>query len=308
LSLSFEEALADILSQVTSLMGENGDALNRLIVNLIRDQHALLVLGNFSSSSSSLSSPSSPPTPPHPSSFINRNGIAYLEGWDTWSDISALADFGVTQPSRFSILDIKFGLYQKQYKEEIQPLLSAMASVFTNYAEALAKLSTGVPSYIMPLLQEILDSMNITALRAVEVAALYEAVSPSSSPSRSAKMATLAKETVIEAQDVIARRESQYRVPLERIAGWRYNPTVYNYGYLWTVHSAYYFKRDFFIATADNTTVLSPCFMNIISPADVVIGEGGVNQVLQFLQELGDKYGYGFIADCLHAPESEPNW
>ena len=33
-------------------------------------------------------------------------------------------------------------------------------------------------------------------------------------------------------------------MPLERIAGWRQNPTVYTYGYLWTVHSLFYWWRD----------------------------------------------------------------
>lgn len=35
------------------------------------------------------------------------------------------------------------------------------------------------------------------------------------------------------------------RVPVERIGGWRLNPTVYTYGYLWTVHSLFYWWRDF---------------------------------------------------------------
>ena len=48
--------------------------------------------------------------------------------------------------------------------------------------------------------------------------------------------------------------------------------------------------------------------MNIISPADNAIGEGGVNDVLKLLQELGDKFGYAFIADCLHGPEQEPQF
>lgn len=48
--------------------------------------------------------------------------------------------------------------------------------------------------------------------------------------------------------------------------------------------------------------------MNIISPADVVLGEGGVNEILDLLRQLGDKFGFSFIADCLHAPNQEPHW
>ena len=43
---------------------------------------------------------------------------------------------------------------------------------------------------------------------------------------------------------VVVERETGYRVPWERIASWRENPTVYRYGYLWSVHSLYYWWRD----------------------------------------------------------------
>jgi hypothetical protein len=43
---------------------------------------------------------------------------------------------------------------------------------------------------------------------------------------------------------VVRERERFYRAPLQRIAGWRENPTVYGFGYLWTVHSLYYWWRD----------------------------------------------------------------
>lgn len=43
---------------------------------------------------------------------------------------------------------------------------------------------------------------------------------------------------------VVSEREAKYRSPLERSAGWREGPTVYGFGYLWTVHSLYYWWRD----------------------------------------------------------------
>lgn len=45
---------------------------------------------------------------------------------------------------------------------------------------------------------------------------------------------------MLEATATVARREAAYRVPLIRVAGWRQSSTVYGFGYLWTVHSLYY--------------------------------------------------------------------
>ena len=78
------------------------------------------------------------------------------------------------------------------------------------------------------------------------------------------------------AETAIRHHEARYRTPLERIAGWRYNPTVstaprvpkhghvaatetrapksqagrtswqaYRHTYLWTVKTQYYFWRDY---------------------------------------------------------------
>ena len=54
-----------------------------------------------------------------------------------------------------------------------------------------------------------------------------------------------------------------YRVPWQRIAAWRDNPTVYRYGYLWAVHSLYYWWRDQGLAEQGSVTAeSSPCYLN----------------------------------------------
>ena len=40
-----------------------------------------------------------------------------------------------------------------------------------------------------------------------------------------------------EAQEVMDRRVSAFRVPQDRIAGWRQGPTVYHFGYVWAAAS-----------------------------------------------------------------------
>ena len=64
-----------------------------LLLELIRAQHELLVLGTSRRDRVAAKTA----TAGH--SVINHNGIGYLEGWDTWSDLSKLFSFGVTQPS-----------------------------------------------------------------------------------------------------------------------------------------------------------------------------------------------------------------
>ena len=49
-----------------------------------------------------------------------------------------------------------------------------------------------------------------------------------------------ANATMLAAVETVATREAAYRVPVERIAGWRNGSTAYRFGYLWTAHSLYY--------------------------------------------------------------------
>lgn len=109
---------------------------------------------------------------------------------------------------------------------------------------------------------------------------------------------------------VVAQRELQYRTPLVRVAGWRAGPTAYNYGYLWTVHSLYYWFRDVAVATLSPLEALSPCFRNIQNPADVAFGEGFLFNATQVLYEWIERTQpkWDFVADCLSAPSKEPHY
>ena len=160
----------------------------------------------------------------------------------------------------------------------------------------------------LPFFDELVDSMNITALRAQEVYLLYEYVwgARHRTPSWREQKILQANQVLIQVQEVITRRESSYRVPVERIAGWRVNPTAYHYGYLWTVHSAYYFWRDYSQATDTSLSVKSPCFMNIITPATIGFGPG---ELLKLSLEVGhwlDQHGLNSLSNCTHRPVEEP--
>lgn len=102
-------------------------------------------------------------------------------------------------------------------------------------------------------------------------------------------------------------------MPIERIGGWRRNPTVYTYGYLWTVHSLYYWWRDYGKSlgiygpiyqkshlplndgvTDDRTweAYLSPCYLNVIDPIDTAFGEGILLNVTHELYDVSCPVGF----------------
>lgn len=63
-------------------------------------------------------------------------------------------------------------------------------------------------------------------------------------PSAKASLQRESRAVINAASDIVLKREENYRVPWQRIASWRENPTVYRYGYVWSVHSLYYWWRD----------------------------------------------------------------
>ena len=89
-------------------------------------------------------------------------------------------------------------------------------------------------------------------------------------------------------------------------AGWRDNPTAYAFTYLWTARSLYYWWRDEGKAVE---IPISPCYLNIINPASIALGEGSLSNTLDVINDVFDKVpGIGSITECLSAPIDEPEW
>ena len=103
---------------------------------------------------------------------------------------------------------------------------------------------------------------------------------------------------------IVARREAAYRVDADRIAGWRNGPTAYEYGYLWTVRSLFFWWRDEGKAV---DAPVSPCYLNIINPADVGFGEGLVVDAARVLRNVSEDIpGLGSLTECLAETRAEP--
>jgi hypothetical protein len=276
---AFEAVMAPITkalgSDVTTWVADTADA-----------EHDLLILGKAGGVT--------------PSDPTKRNGMAYLEGFDAMADVASLGGaLGVkaspiTQPARVGMVDMRnnpFGT-NPDY-DGLSPLLADMDAQFGALAlrsEAFAK---------SDLADDLADASHMTALRAKQMRNLYAYVGGPSA-SKATSLAT-ARKALDDAALIVAAREKRYRVEADRIAGWKDGPTAYEWRYLWPVRSLYFWWRDEGKAVDSPT---SPCYLNIMSPADIALGEGVIADTAQAVKNaLG-----GAATECLAAPTAPPSF
>jgi hypothetical protein len=244
-----------------------------------------------------------------PSSVVMKNGLGYLSGFDTWDDVSKTAQgagaASMTQPDRLGLVDMRNPLHGgPAYTAEVAPMLTEMETRFAALAARGDALRSRIPAASKDLFDDLADAMDMTALRAKQVHGLYDYVDGYWDTAMSARMPRLqsARDALDAAVKIVAAREPRYRVPADRIAGWRNNPTAYSFGYLWTVRSLYYFWRDEGKAI---DAPLFPCYLNIINPVDVAFGEGmGTDAARYFGSFLSTDQQRG----CLAEPSAEPQY
>jgi len=291
------EALKVVLREVLPVFGDATEKVVEVLQEGISAEHQLLVLGQVTGRDG-------------PADVTRQNGIAYLEGWDTWSEIGQMSGKIETQPSRLGIMKGNEKSHGTSYND-IAPLLQEMADRFTTLTEKLRNISSLVPEYTQPLILDLVDAMNMTSLRAIQVNALYEYSAKWSffASKKQKELLAVSKDAMKKASVVVAQREQQYGVPVERIASWRKNPTVYSYGYLWTVHSLFYMRRDHDKASFANAGVISPCYMNVIDPIVTAFGEGQIANLTKNVNDILKKIpGIGLLNSCLAPPKQEPTY
>jgi hypothetical protein len=149
--------------------------------------------------------------------------------------------------------------------------------------------------------------MKMTALRAKQVHGLYDYVDMRNEPNASPRLARLAtaRKALDDAAAIVKTRETHYRVPADRIAGWGNNPTAYEFGYLWTARTLMYWWRDEGKAV-DHPS--SPCYLNTIAPADIAMGEGAAASGADILRVLLDSPNGTDLAECAAAPSTQPTF
>ncbi len=294
---SDEASFRAVLKPAMRPFGAAANEVETWLVDVIRAEYKWIILGEAKGK--------------RPSTVAMRNGQAYLQGWDTWDDVGKFTlglpvKFPMHQPDKLGLVDMRNPLHGGPgYTAEIDPLLTEMDEGFAKLAERGAAIAKKVPPSAKDLIDEFVDSARMTALRAHQVHGLYDYVDDFydifNQSKRKVRLAE-AKSALDQAAIIVKAREKRYRVPVSRIAAWGPNPTAYNYGYLWTVHSLHYFWRDEKKAV---DAPLSPCIMNIINPADVAVGEGTGTDALRI---IGSVLSGTENRGCLAEPESEPTY
>ena len=295
---SSREALVAILSPLQSALGDSGAGMVNWIADFADAEHALLIRGEVNAR--------------RPADIAERNGMAYLEGFDSWDDIASLgAALGipisaVTQPQKLGLVQVQSKWLRKgepDYATEIAPLLDAMDRRFGALAADARALAAAVPAPARDLADDLLDAAQMTALRAHQVHGLYDYAAryPSSEPMLRRSRLSAARTALAQAAKIVAAREPRYRVEAERIAGWRANPTSYEFTYLWYTRSLYFWWRDEGKAV---DKPLSPCYLNVADLADIAFGQGGVADLLEAIRDRV----YGPVIDCVAAPPHAPRF
>jgi hypothetical protein len=291
-------AFVRALAPLSRALGTAGPATAELVADVAFAQHDQLILGRANGLA--------------PVDVTRRNGQAYLEGSEAFDDLmDAANDFlpvqaPTTQPDKLGLVEMRNPFHAAPgYTAEVDPLLDAMEQDLAEKAAVLASHASEVPPPARDLFDDLVDSLQITALRARQVHQLYLYVDGvfDQSPSERAAHLASAQGALDDAAAIVAAREPRYRVPADRIASWTETPTAYEFRYLWTVRSLYFWWRDELKAV---NAPLSPCVLNIINPADVALGEGAVTDGVRVLRDLANG---GFAEDlttCLSEPASEP--
>jgi hypothetical protein len=290
---------AALFDPIARPFGAAGPQVAALLVQLARAQHELLIEGRVDGVA--------------PDDIVRRNGQAYLQGWEPFDDLTDLGQdvpgltFTMTQPEKLGLVEMRNPLHEPPgYTAELDPLLAAMASRFDEIADAFEALAPMIPAEAMPLYLDLADGARMTALRAAQVHALYLYVDGVYDEPDAVLQARLqdARDALDAAAVLVAAHEANYRVEPDRIAAWRPNPTAYDFTYLWTTRSLYYWWRD------EAKAVLypaNPCYLNIIDPVLVGFGEGTLTDASAALAAIFDAVpGLGAVAECLSVPAGGP--
>ena len=230
-----------------------------------------------------------------------------------------------TQPSKLDFAAVRL-LGPLLYECSLRPLLRAMsdgfAAALTDAPEPVQRAcaSEAESGGVAELLGEVVDALNATSLRASFVLQLNDFVAaPNGSTGATMQRIGAARLLIDSMADLVARREARYRVPASVLGGWGINPTSYNFGYLWNVHSQYYFWRDLYKAAAEHPDVSpfplpphvkSPCFINVQDPVSTQFGGGGLLSFAHFIHKYLEEHhdDPAGLIDCLSFPGQEPKF
>eukprot|EP01034_Spumella_vulgaris_P031088 gene31088-38420_t len=208
-----------------------------LLVRLTKAQEQLLIFGRVKG---------------RPSADLTKlSGIAYMAGGDTWMDVPRMFGLAFTQPDKVYLRESEDPLWG-----DVLVLLREMHEVFGDISRSFQLLvaemkgsqaSRRVEDFHInapawKLLDEVDDCIQMLVLRAQQMRLLYDSRDPVIGADEAVKydLQKQSRGVLHTAAQIVLRREENYRVAVERVGAWRDNPTVYRFGYLWSVHTLYY--------------------------------------------------------------------
>jgi hypothetical protein len=295
LKASESEGMRRLLSSELKVFEDSTEQVVQLLQDTMEVQYRLLVLGEVQGKA--------------PSDIVKNNGMAYVSGQETWSQLGALIrQWGLTgfqtQPDRWHFEDVaRDPQAAAAYRQQVRPLLQAMDTEFSHLARRADTLAPQVPQHVHPYFAEIQRGLWVNAYRVRFVAALFEAALGQHyrHPETTQRYLQLAAEVLQQAQVQVNAQHQGLAAP------WiiegpdsetaRPNPTVYRYGYLWPADRLYYWHRDYQQVKQDYP---SPCLMSIINPLEVAFPDP---ESERFLQQLWQGLaGVPFFRDCVSGP------
>lgn len=295
------EAMKTLLSEELSVFEESTQDVVQLLQDTMNTQYRLLVLGELNGKT--------------PTDIVKNNGMAYVAGQDTWSQLGALIrKWGLTgfqtQPERWHFEDVaKDPVAASAYRTQVRPLLRAMDTEFSHLARQADAIAPRVPEHVKDYFSEIQRGLWLNTYRVRFVSALFEAAlgqhyrHPETTERHLEQARFLFHQGLSQvhaqhqalAAPWIIEGPSQYGQWGKQIR--RKNPTSYAYAYLWPADQLYYWQRDY---QQVKQNYPSPCLMSIINPLEVAFPEPESEQLLQGLwQVLGL---LPFFRDCVSAP------
>ncbi|CAE7457216.1 unnamed protein product, partial [Symbiodinium microadriaticum] len=284
------------LRPVVSMFGEYAESVTNAIVDLSKVQADVFVQGRVRG---------------RPSVDLSKlSGHAYMSGSDTWVDVPRMMGLSFTQPDKVHLTESDDPLWTDAL-EVLRELERVLEDQYEVFREILLQAKSGLNEDALGYLEELVDCVEILSLRAAFNHKIYQSQDPATPPARKTALLLESRSTLYRAGDIMQRRADNFRVPVDRIAGWRQNPTVYPYGYVWAAKSLYYWWRDQGIAELQSDAAGSPCYLNRMEPLELVVGWGkALEQAIRLAlkakgKESNETTVAAQIADCFAPPLME---
>jgi hypothetical protein len=289
------KAWATLLQPFTNMLPkEIADEITVLLADLIDAQSELMIYGRVDGKESP--------------DLTKLSGFAYMSGADTWVDLPRMLGLSFTQPDKVHMNETSDPLYPY-----VLPLLKAMEEAFGDVSARMSDIhAAAVQAKTAPgpleLVAELDDAVKLLAYRSALVRMQYQSLSPDTDSASRDALLSGGRSILAEAQVVVLNREANYRVPWQRVADWRLSPTVYRFGYIWAVHTLYYWWRDQGLAEGGSLEArVSPCYLNRIDAPEVPFGWGkyAVELLRIYFTNNPDYPNANLVVNCL-APPPKP--